>query len=138
MKKLYPLLACLFFISGCASSGNFQHASLTQVNLREGNYTVIRPNATGASSGFNLFGIIPITAPQYTIAMSRLYENANIQPGEAYALANVVQEQTTSYFLLFSIPTYRVRADVVKFEHGEKEDAVQKETIPAADELGTE
>lgn len=102
-------------VSGCASMGYYPHNSVTQVNLEKNNYRMVKPNAKGASSGFKLLGFIGITAPQHTVAMNRLYEGANIVPGGAYALANVVEEQTASYFILFSVPTYRIRADVVEF-----------------------
>ncbi len=109
------LLAGVIFIAGCASAGNFPHTSVTQVNLEKNNYSMVAPNAMGASSGFSLFGIFALTTPQHTIAMSRLYEGAGIKSGGSYALANVIEETTSSYFILFSVPTYRVRADVVKF-----------------------
>ena len=114
-KFIVILLLGVIFIAGCASVGNFPHTSVTQVNLERNNYNMVAPNAMGASSGFSLFGIITLTTPQHTIAMSRLYDNAGIKPGGSYALANVIEENTSSYFILFSIPTYRVRADVVKF-----------------------
>ena len=116
MNKLIIIsLVGVIFLAGCASVGNFPHGSVTQVNLERNNYKMVAPNASGASSGFSLLGIIPLTTPQHTIAMSRLYENAGIKSGGSYALANVIQETTNSYFILFSIPTYRVRADVVQF-----------------------
>jgi hypothetical protein len=117
MKKMTSFLGFfLFFVSGCAAMGNYPHASVTQVNLEKNNFAMVKPDAAGASSGFVLFGLIPITSPQHTVAMSRLYDNAGIRSGGAYALANVVQEVTNSYFILFSIPTYRIRADVVEFK----------------------
>ena len=114
-KSVVTLLVGIFFLAGCASIGNYPHNSVTQVNLEKNNYKMIRPNATGASSGFALFGIIGITAPQHTIAMSRLYENAGLKEGGAYALSNVIEETTNTYMVLFSVPTYRVRADIVEF-----------------------
>lgn len=114
MNKFIVVLIGIF-LAGCASVGNFPHNSQTQVNLEKNNYKMIKPNVSGTSSGFSLFGIIPLTAPQRTIAMSRLYENAGIEAGGAYALANVVEETTKAYLILFSIPTYKIRADVVEF-----------------------
>ena len=114
-KFIVILLVGVFFLAGCASIGSYPHTSITQVNLEKNNYKMVKPNATGASSGFFLFGIVGITAPQHTIAMSRLYDNAGLKEGGAYALSNVVEEVTSSYFILFSVPTYRVRADIVEF-----------------------
>ena len=109
------LLGSVVCLAGCASVGSFPHTSTTQVNLEKNNYKMVKPDVSGASSGFSLFGFIPLTTPQQTIAMSRLYKGAGIGTGGAYALANVVEERTSAYFILFSIPTYRVRADVVEF-----------------------
>jgi hypothetical protein len=109
------VVGVLLMVGGCASMGNFPHGSVTQVTLDRNNYHMIKPNAEGASSGFALFGFIQLTAPQHSRAMRRLYEDAGVKAGGAYALANVVQEQTNSYFVLFSIPTYRVSANVVEF-----------------------
>lgn len=114
-KFIVTLLVSVFFLAGCASMGNYPHNSVTQVNLEKNNYKMVKPNATGASSGFALFGIIGITAPQHTVAMTRLYESGGIKEGGAYALANVIEETTNTYMILFSVPTYRVRADIVEF-----------------------
>ena len=114
-RVLVVMVVIAVFIAGCASVGNYPHNSVTQVNLEKNNYRMVKPNATGASSGFVLLGFIGITSPQHTVAMTRLYENAGIKEGGSYALANVIEETTNTYLILFSIPTYRVRADVVKF-----------------------
>jgi len=114
-KFIVTLLVGVFFLAGCASVGNYPHNSVTQVNLEKNNYKMVKPNATGASSGFALLGIVGITSPQHTVAMTRLYENGGFKEGGSYALANVVEETTNTYLLLFSIPTYRVRADIVEF-----------------------
>ncbi len=115
MRKFIVFMLGIAFIAGCSSMGNFPHGSMTQVNLEKNNYKMVAPNAMGASSGFSLLGIIPLTTPQHTIAMSRLYENAGVRVGGSYALVNVIQERSSSYFILFSLPTFRVRADVVQF-----------------------
>ncbi len=114
-KAMAIVLVGVFFLAGCASVGNYPHNSITQVNLEKNNYKMIKPNALGASSGFALLGMIGITSPQHTIAMTRLYESAGLKEGGSYALANVVEETTNTYLILFSIPTYRIRADVVEF-----------------------
>jgi len=112
------VLVAVFFISGCAAVGRFPIDTTTQVRLEQKNYRILKANAAGASSGFFLFGFIPITSPQHTIAMTRLYKGSGFTDGGSYALANVVQEETSACFILFSIPTYRVRADVVEFTAG--------------------
>jgi hypothetical protein len=126
--SLVILVGVLLLVGGCASMGNFPHGSVTQVTLDRNNYKMIKPNAEGASSGFRLFGFLQITAPQHSIAMRRLYRDAGVKAGGAYALANVVQEYSNTYLVLFSIPTYRVSANVVEFfdEPGVKEANVEK------------
>ena len=114
-KQILVILTGFLFLAGCASVGHYPHSSVTQVNLEKKNYCMVKPNARGASSGFSLLGLIPLTTPQHTIAMSRLYEDAGVRKGGSYALANVIEERTNTYLFLFSIPTYRVRADIVEF-----------------------
>lgn len=124
MKKGYFIIGLLVvFLAGCASIGNFPYTNGTQVNLERNNYKMIKTNAMGASSGFTLLSF-PITTPQHTLAMSKLYSDAGIMSeGKAYALTNVIQEITSTSFILFSFPTYRVRADIIEFV----EEGVKKE-----------
>jgi len=124
---LVILLAVL--IVGCTTGGPMMSRSFSsaQVSLEKNNFRMIKANAKGASSGFSLFGIIPFAVPSNTVAMSRLYDSAGVHEAKAYALVNMDQEQTSLYLILFSIPTYRVRADVVEFV-----DTNEKETAPAS------
>ena len=111
-------MICFVFIvisGGCTSSGTFPHASNTQVDLSKGNYRVVKANAIGSSSGFKLFMFIPIVAPRYSKAMSRLQQKAGVEEGKAQAIVNVAQEKTSLYLLLFSIPKLTVRADIIEF-----------------------
>lgn len=129
-KKLLVILL-VFLLAGCVSGGASGNASdnsvmnrsfsSSQVTLGKNNFRMVKANAYGASSGFCLLGFIPFVSPHRTIAMGRLYENAGIQDAKAYALINVDQEQSSTYLIFFSIPTYRVRADIVEFiDSGEK------------------
>jgi hypothetical protein len=92
------------------------HGTITQVDLTRNNYRVVKANAIGQSRGFAILGIIPIVSPTYPSAMSALYTNANVTEGSATALANVSQERSVIYLVLFSIPTLTVRADVIEFQ----------------------
>lgn len=103
--------ACL----GCSSRGLFPASMQTQVDLSRGNYRVVRSNISGTSMGFSLLGIIPIVPPTYTAAMSDLQSQAALTEGQAQAFVNVVQEQTSLYLILFSLPMLTVRADIVEF-----------------------
>ncbi len=109
---LFVLLIVSF---GCANRGVVPYATGTQVELTRKNYHVIKSNVIGESSGFSFLGIIPIMPPRYTNAMSDLYSSAGLSKGKAQALVNVVQERSTLYLILFSIPKLTVRADVIEF-----------------------
>jgi hypothetical protein len=85
------------------------------VDLSRKNYAIVKANAIGESSGFSLLGIIPFAAPKYTDAMSDLCSKAVMSEGKAHALVNVVQERSSIYLILFSIPKLTVRADIIEF-----------------------
>ncbi len=119
------LILLVFLFAGCASGGNSggdsnssvmnRGFSSSQVTLEKNNFRMVKANAQGASSGFYLLGFIPFVSPHRTVAMGRLYESGGIRDAKAYALINVDQERQSAYFIFFSIPTYRVRADIVEF-----------------------
>jgi len=54
-------------------------------------------------------------SPDYAEAMAQLYQAGGITEGKAQAIVNVVQQNTSAYFILFGIPRITVRADVVEF-----------------------
>ncbi len=124
-KPSIPLVAALatavILSAGCASSRvvNTMPSTQTQVNLTQANYQVIKAGAVGRSYGFRfLLGIIPITAPSTAAAREDLYRNVG-QPvnGKSVALINVVEDRSTTWLLLFSIPKIVVAGDVVEFDH---------------------
>jgi hypothetical protein len=108
-------LLVLLLAVGCTSTGTFPQTSATQVDLSRKNFHIVKANAIGSSSGFELFGFIPFSAPTYTRAMADLYEKAGVTEGKAQTLTNVTQERSSLYLLLFSIPKLTVRADVIEF-----------------------
>lgn len=117
VKKFFLLGLILFFVTGCASSmGSFEHSLSTNVTLEKGNFRIVKSNAVGISRGFKLLGILPMTQPSYIAAMDRINAQAGLPEGRAVALTNVVKERTNSYFILFSVPTIRIRADIVEFQ----------------------
>ena len=100
---------------GCTSTGTYPATSGTQVDLSRKNFRLVKANAIGTSSGFELFGFIPFAAPRYTEALSNLYRQAGVTEGAAQTLTNVTQEKSSLYLILFSIPKLTVRADVIEF-----------------------
>ena len=132
-KKLSSLLsitliAVLSFtmLVGCSSTrgGHFDSTTGTGVHLGESNYSIVKANAIGTSTGFKLLGIIPFSSPSYSKAKSKLYASVgeNMQ-GRAIALSNQSEDRTTLYLILFSIPKITLSADVIEFN--------KKEPVPA-------
>jgi hypothetical protein len=126
MRHLPRLLLVLFVVTGCApvpplpftlpsGSGQASVLTLTQVNLAQRNYQVVRTNVAGTSRGFALLGLFTVKPPDATEAFARLYEAGGISEGKALALINVIQQSSAPYFILFSLPEITVRADVVEF-----------------------
>ena len=109
------LFSLSLLLVGCSSTGHFKHSNDTRVDLSRNNYKIIRSNAIGRSSGFSLLGILPIVPPTYNSAMADLHGAGGLQEGQAQALANVTQERSTLYLVLFSIPRITIRADIVEF-----------------------
>jgi hypothetical protein len=104
----------------------------THVTLTGNNYSIIEPNVIARSKGFKLFGLITFRNASYTEAMKRLYEKAHVEAGHPQALANVVHESGSSYFILFSIPKVTIRADLIEFlDLGETCDEEMAGAIPA-------
>ncbi len=79
------------------------------------NYKIVKTNVVGTSWGFSLLAFISLMSPDYAEAMAQLYQAGGITEGKAQAIVNVVQQNTSAYFILFGIPRITVRADVVEF-----------------------
>lgn len=114
-RQVALLLFLALASAGCASFGLCPQTTSTQIELSRKNFQVVRSNAIGQSSGFALFGVIPIVSATYTEAMSDLYAKTGGAEGEAQALINVTQERSTSYWILFSLHRVMVRADIIEF-----------------------
>jgi hypothetical protein len=132
MQKLLALLVLpglAVFAGGCAAVTALPVASLlsspnasaleihshTEIRLQEANFIVAKTNVVGQSGGFSLLGIVTIVPANFGKAMSRVYANAEMQPGRSQTLANLVMEKNSSYFILFSLPRVSIRADVIEF-----------------------
>jgi hypothetical protein len=113
------LSAAIIIVTGCASSRVEENmpSTETQVSLDRANYKVIKAGAEGRSYGFRfLLGIIPITAPSAADARADLYQNLG-QPvnDKSVALVNVMEDRSTTWLILFSIPKLVITGDVVEF-----------------------
>jgi len=127
--NLLALLALAALANGCAAGSALSVASMmgspnpaaleihnnTDVRLQEKNFMVIRTNVIGQSKGFSLLGILTIVPAKFTKAMSRLYVQAEMQPGRPQTLVNLIMEKDSLYFILFSFPRTAIRADVIEF-----------------------
>lgn len=140
IKPSIPLLAALAIAvtlaAGCASSRveNTMPSTQTQVNLNHANYKIIKAGAVGRSYGFRfLLGIIPITAPSTAAAREDLYKSLG-QPvaGKSVALVNVVEDRSTTWLLLFSVPKVVITGDLVEFadENRSQNQAAATAVIP--------
>jgi hypothetical protein len=110
------ILLCL--AAGCASSRieNRPQGAATAVSLSGKNYRLIQGGAKGESYGFRLLGLIPFASPHYADAKRALYASVH-EPltNKAVALANEMEDKSTVYLILFSIPQLSITADVIEF-----------------------
>lgn len=111
-------LALLLAASGCSSSRVELRgqSTTTAVALNGKNYRMIKPGAVGTSHGFKLLGIFPFASPHHSTARSKLYASVD-QPltGKAVALTNELEDKSTLYLILFSVPKLTITADVIEF-----------------------
>ncbi len=105
------LAAALF---GCTNAGSFPATTSSHTELSRANFRVLEGNVRGSDTGFSLLGLIPIVSPSYGNAMSNLRSKVPVT-GRAAALANVTQDASNLYLILFSLPRVTVTADVIEF-----------------------
>jgi len=115
-NSIIAICAGAALLVGCSSTGSMPQSTGTDVSLSGNNYKVIKAGARGESSGFYLFGFIPIVSPSYADAKSNLYKSVGKSlEGRSVALANQTYDRSTLYLILFSIPRLTVTADIVEF-----------------------
>ena len=102
-------------VVGSPNASALEIHSSTEVRLQAAQFIVLKTNVVGQSKGFALLGLLTIVPAKFTTAASRLYAQAEMQPGRSQTLANVVMEKDSTFFILFSIPRTAVRADVIAF-----------------------
>jgi hypothetical protein len=96
-------------------SATAEFHSATAVKLEQANFTTVKTNVVGQTKGFALLGIITIVPARFSTAIDRLYVQAEMRPGVAQTLANMVVDRSSTYLILYSIPRVSVRADVIEF-----------------------
>ena len=120
-------LALILAASGCSSSRVELRgqSTTTAVALNGKNYRMIKAGAVGTSHGFKLLGSFPFASPHHSTARSKLYASVD-QPltGKAVALTNELEDKSTLYLILFSVPKLTLTADVIEF--------VDREEAPAS------
>ena len=118
-------------LAGCGGTKLLPSPTTSQTSLTRANFRVLRGNVKGSDYGFKLFGFIPIVSPSYGDAMGQV-RSAMPTSGRSTALANVTQDSSTIYLLLFSIPSVQVTADVIEFiPEGQADAATAPEAAPS-------
>jgi len=84
-----------------------------QTVLAPGDYTLVASEVHGKSKGFLLLGVLPLWFATQSRAMDDLYDNAGVTK-EGASLANVYQVKDHHYFILGTVTTCDVAADIVK------------------------
>jgi hypothetical protein len=100
----------------------------SSVELAKNNFVIVRTNVVGRSRGFSLLGIIIIHPATLTKAMNRMYDAAGMRTGSPQAVANLVVENSNSYYILFGIPEVDARADIVEFRSEPAKAAIMEST----------
>lgn len=133
------LLLCVLvlsaaFLAGCAQSGMFMSANLTNTELGEANYRIVATNVTGTSSAAYLLGVsysyggttsalafvrVQGTGLLYQEALADLWKNYEEKhgsvEGKKLSLVNVRYDSDHINLFLYTSATVSIRADVVEF-----------------------
>ena len=137
MRRSSWLLALLFtflIMTGCATTGAYNTANLTEVQLSEANYEVVATNVKGEASAGYVIGVsggvyrqmqtialfrVSGSGMIYGDALKNLWDNFRKKHGETknrdLALVNVRYDTEALNLLVYTKPTVAVRADVVEF-----------------------
>ena len=129
MLRGFILLAVSLLVGGCAALAPIAPAAgslltgppapeihgQTGVTLSQDNFLVVRTNVYGQSKGFSLLGFITIVPATLTKSIDRMYASAQMRLDHPQAVANLIVERSSSYWILFGIPKVEVHADIVEF-----------------------
>ena len=105
------VISVFLFLAGCMTVGGIPKSDTC---LTEKNYRVVETNVRGEDTGFRLLGLISFEEPSHSDAMRNIHEQVNMQ-GKSMALANVTNDLSVGYFILFSIPRLTISADLIEF-----------------------
>jgi hypothetical protein len=128
------LLIAALGASGCAQTGMFYSANLTNVELSESNYRLVATDVSGSSEAGYLLGVsVPMGMANGTLALVRVEgtgmlfreamadlwtsfteEHGSVE-GRKLALVNVRYDSDNLNLLLYTRPKLSIRADVVEF-----------------------
>ncbi len=133
--QIFILVAMAFLHTGCGNTGMFVASNSTEVQLKEGNYTIVAKNITGTSETSYLFGasyswgiatnsigIIPLDRNKmiYKEARESLWDNFEKQgetiEGRTLALINIQYDSNTTNFMVYTKASVSITADVIEFE----------------------
>ncbi|MBL9076749.1 MAG: hypothetical protein JNL08_04550 [Planctomycetes bacterium] len=104
--------------AACSGSRGFIRGGESEgfVQLSGNNYQAVQMGAVGVSTGFALFGFIPLWSPTYSQAKQDLLRNLGTDlRGRAPILMNQMEDSGNPWFLLFSLPRLMLTADVYEF-----------------------
>ena len=129
------LMTVAFLLTGCGNAGMFMASNSTEVQLKEGNYTIVAKNVTGTSEISYLFGasyswgvatnsvgLIPLDGNKmlYKEARESLWDNFEKQgesiEGRTLALINIQYDSNTSNFMVYTKASVSITADIIEFE----------------------
>jgi hypothetical protein len=122
------------FLAGCAQSGLFASANLTEVQLNQANYQIVATDVSGQSEAGYLLGLsfssgvstqtlalwrVNGTGYLYKEALADLWANFTAEHGEItgrkLALINVRYDSDHLNLLVYAKPKLSIRADIVEF-----------------------
>jgi hypothetical protein len=135
-RQTYLVALAALTLTGCATSGIFNSANLTNVELSEGNYRMVATNVAGHSEAGYVLGFSwsyraePRTLALFradgdemlvSTAMEDLWASFEAEHGRVagrkLALVNVrFDNDAANYLGLYSQQKVTIRADVVEFE----------------------
>ena len=128
-------VAAALSLAGCATTGQFSAANLTEVQLREGNYELVTTDINGEAEAAYLIGVsgsmgssthtlalyrLRGTGQLYKEAMEDLWSNFAAAHGDVegrrLALVNVRYDSESRNLLVYTDVKIAIRADVVEFD----------------------
>ena len=112
MKKFIIVFSVLVAATGCTSVRTIPNPPLPSPN-----YKILKVGATGESPGFRLLGLLPFKFSRSAEARANLFSKAGISPeNRQIALINQVEERRGTYFILGSVSSLTLTADIIEVE----------------------